>query len=62
MCVATGHLIAVMEKMAEDWPVVKKRWAAWWQGDLYDRPPLVVTAPLEGVSRQSGAAAAIPLD
>ena len=51
-----------MEKMAEDWPVVKKRWEAWWQGNLYDRPPLVVTAPLEGVSRQSDPEVDPPVD
>jgi len=29
----------------EDWPRVKKRWEAWWDFDLYDRPLIVVKAP-----------------
>ena len=28
----------------EDWDDVKKRWEAWWNFDLYDRPLLMVTA------------------
>ncbi|MCL2832954.1 MAG: hypothetical protein FWD78_07275 [Treponema sp.] len=29
----------------EDWDDVKKRWEAWWNACLYDRPLLLVTAP-----------------
>ena len=29
----------------EDWGEVKKRWEAWWDFDIYDRPLICVTAP-----------------
>ena len=29
----------------EDWREVKKRWEAWWDFDMYDRPLILVTAP-----------------
>lgn len=35
------------QTIAEDWGTVKKRWEAWWQCGLYDRPLLLVTAPKE---------------
>ena len=39
-----------IEQIIEDWPTVKKRWEAWWQGELYDRVLVQVTAPRDGVS------------
>lgn len=32
-----------------DWQRSKKRWEAWWNCDMYDRPVLRVTAPRRGV-------------
>jgi len=32
-------------EMKSDWPEVKKRWEAWWNFELYDRPLLQITAP-----------------
>jgi len=29
----------------EDWDKVKKRWEAWWNCDIYDRPLIKVAAP-----------------
>ncbi len=37
-----------IEDVVEDWPTVKKRWEAWWQGGMYDRPLVAVTAPRKG--------------
>ena len=37
-------------QIIEDWPGVKKRWEAWWQGELYDRVLIRVTAPRDGVT------------
>ncbi len=36
-----------IERIVEDWPTVKKRWAAWWECELYDRALICVTAPLK---------------
>jgi hypothetical protein len=33
---------------AEAWADVKRRYEAWWRGDLYDRPLVQVTAPRDG--------------
>jgi hypothetical protein len=41
-----------IETIVEDWPQVKKRWEAWWQFGLYDRPLISVTTPKTGVVRQ----------
>lgn len=34
-----------MEQVNEDWERVKLRFEAWWQGEIYDRPLISVTAP-----------------
>jgi len=33
------------EQINEDWERVKKRFEAWWEGGIYDRPLIAVTAP-----------------
>jgi hypothetical protein len=38
-----------IEHYVQDWAAVKKRWEAWWQCGLYDRPVIAVTAPRDGV-------------
>jgi len=35
--------------MVEDWPLARKRWEAWWHGDLFDRVVTCIAAPREGV-------------
>ena len=37
-----------IQQIIEDWEGVKKRFEAWWQGEIYDRPLLAVTAPRRG--------------
>jgi len=36
----------------EDWEDAKKRFEAWWAGEVFDRPAIQVTAPREGVPRK----------
>jgi len=38
-----------IEQVIEDWDSVKKRFEAWWQFEIYDRPLLSVTAPRRGI-------------
>ena len=38
-----------IEEIIEDWATVKKRWEAWWQREIYDRVPVQVTAPRDGI-------------
>jgi hypothetical protein len=38
----TGHVV-------DEWPIVKRRWEAFWEHGLYDRPLVQVRAPREGV-------------
>jgi hypothetical protein len=40
-----------IEQTVTDWPTVKKRWEAWWEGGLYDRPLIGVTAPRNSKQR-----------
>jgi len=35
----------------EDWDIVKKRWEAWWNFDIYDRPLLMVTSAKSNPAR-----------
>ena len=37
-----------IERIVEDWPRVKERWEAWWEGEMCDRVLLCVTAPRDG--------------
>jgi len=39
-----GKYSMTLYDIKEDWDNVKKRWEAWWNFDLYDRPLLMVTA------------------
>jgi len=39
-----------MDKILDDWPMVKERWAAWWEGEMVDRPLLQVFAPKDGAT------------
>lgn len=34
-----------IEEIVEDWESIKQRYIAWWQGEIYDRPLIAVTAP-----------------
>lgn len=34
-----------IEEVVEDWAGIQKRFEAWWQGEIYDRPLIGVTAP-----------------
>ena len=38
-----------IEQVVEDWEAVKKRFEAWWQCEIYDRPLIGVTAPRRGL-------------
>lgn len=38
-----------IEAIVEDWPLVKKRWEAWWNGDLLDRVVTCISAPRDGI-------------
>jgi hypothetical protein len=40
--------------IAEDWGTAKRRWEAWWQCSLYDRPLLLVTAPKDEMAVDEG--------
>jgi hypothetical protein len=33
----------MIENIIEDWATIKKRWEAWWQGELFDRVLLHIT-------------------
>ena len=35
-----------IERFVEDWSTVKRRWEAWWEQEIYDRPVISITAPL----------------
>jgi hypothetical protein len=41
-----------IEQVVEDWDGVKKRFEAWWQGEIFDRPLLAVTAPRRQTPQQ----------
>jgi hypothetical protein len=38
-----------MEASVEDWSIVKKRWEAWWDCDMFDRVVTCISAPRDGV-------------
>ncbi len=40
-----------LSQLVEDWPMVKRRWEAWWHGDLVDRAIIQVTAPRQAAPR-----------
>jgi 5-methyltetrahydrofolate--homocysteine methyltransferase len=46
--------IPLFDQTLEDWPTVKKRWEAFWEQGLYDRPLLQVTAPRDGAPPAEG--------
>jgi len=33
--------------LVEDWPMVKRRWAAWWERRIIDRPLMCVVVNCE---------------
>jgi 5-methyltetrahydrofolate--homocysteine methyltransferase len=37
----------------EDWPRIRQRYEAWWQGEMLDRPLVKVTAPLEHLETET---------
>jgi hypothetical protein len=45
--------IPPLDEYLEDWSLVKKRWEAFWEHGLYDRPILQVKAPRQGVFPQT---------
>ena len=38
-----------IETIVEDWPLVKKRWEAWWNCELFDRVVTCISAPRDHV-------------
>ncbi|MDP6779578.1 MAG: hypothetical protein QGI83_22680 [Candidatus Latescibacteria bacterium] len=38
-----------IEASVEDWRIVKKRWEAWWDCDIFDRVVTCISAPRDGV-------------
>lgn len=43
----------VGSQIVEDWENVKQRFIAWWQGEIYDRPLIAVTAPRQARAQAS---------
>jgi hypothetical protein len=41
-----------MLSLKEDWPAAQRRFIAWWQGAVLDRPGLQVTAPRSDIVPQ----------
>ena len=39
----------MIETIVEDWPLVKKRWEAWWDCDMIDRVVMCITSPRDGM-------------
>lgn len=39
-----------MEQIVNGWSTVQKRWEAWWEGGMHDRPLIGVTAPRDGTT------------
>jgi hypothetical protein len=38
-------MVIPVEELVEDWPAVRRRWEAWWEGEIFDRVVVAVTAP-----------------
>ncbi len=49
------------EEIIYDWEGVKQRFTAWWQGDLFDRPLVAITAPRKITVKSDRVQSVVPL-